>query len=708
MKINLYKIAIICCLSMICESGLAQIKVLFDASQAESAANADWIIDADLYNVGFGTGVATIGGSGTEANPARFPTPAQNTITSATTETYWKGGLSAWGIECVKKGYSVETLPVTGKITYNDATNVQDLSNYKIFIVCEPNIALTALERTAILAFVQNGGGLMMIADHDGSDRNFDGIDSPSIWNQLMATNNPFGMTFDLLNFSQTTSNITTASNPLSVGSYGTVTKVQFSGGTTLTLNPTANSTVKGIVYKTGGSGNTNVMVATAIYGAGRVVAMGDSSPADDGTGDTGDTLYDGWIEDAGGTGNHRKLLMNATEWLAAGTVVTPVVAAITNKKNVTCFGLTDGTATAMATGGTPPYTYKWSNGATTATISNLVAGTYTITVTGGTISTASTVIASPSAISITINNATINCNFPTVTLTPTVSGGTPTYTYKWSNNATDKNIIILKSGPYTVTVTDNQGCSKLQITNVIGDTIKPKVSIAYSNPNCTTLCAEAKTSNPQGVLSYLWADGSALAKACYGISGTRKVIVTGQNLCTTAVDVAFVLDLLAVQSSNITMSTNGLKNGAATATATGGVKPYSYEWKNNLGTVIATTATLTGVIAGTYSCKTTDANQCEKTITVVISNVTATTDFNALQLSIAPNPAIDNFHISLFTNNIELQVFDNQGINKMNKTLTIENDINVSDWNTGVYFFYFYDKSNGNHAVKKVSIQTK
>ena len=690
---------------MLCESSFAQIKVLFDASKAESAANADWVIDADLYNVGFGTGVATIGGSGTEANPARFPTPAQSNITSATTEGYWKGGLSAWGVECVKKGYAVESLPVTGKITYNNATNLQDLSNYKIFVVCEPNIAFTATEQAAILAFVQNGGGLMMIADHDGSDRNFDGIDSPSIWNQLMAATNPFGMKFDLNDFSQTTSNIPAPINPLTGGSFGTVTKVQFSGGATLTLNPTANSTVKGIVYKTGGSGNTNVMVASASYGSGRVVAMGDSSPADDGTGDIGDTLYDGWIADAGGTGNHRKLLMNATEWLSGGTVVAPIVATITNKKDVTCFGSTNGEATATASGGTMPYTYKWSNGATTATISNVIAGTYSVTVTGGTTSIATVTITSPTAINITINNATISCNAPSVTLTATVNGGTPNYTYKWSNSAIDKSIITSKSGPYTVTVTDSKACSKLQITNVIGDTIKPKVSIVYSNPNCTTLCAEAKTSNPQDILSYLWADGSALPKACYSVSGTKKVIVMGQNLCTTAVDVPFVINVLSAQSGNVINATNGLKNGGATAIATGGAKPYSYEWKNNVGMVIATTATLTNVIAGTYQCKTTDANLCEVTITVVISNTTATSNLNEKQISIAPNPATDNLHISVFSNDIELQVFDNQGIKKTNKALLLENDINVSDWNMGIYFLYFNDKSNGNHIVKKVSI---
>jgi hypothetical protein len=89
-----------------------------------------------------------------------------------------------------------------------------------------------------------------------------------------------------------------------------------------MTLNPTANPSVTGLIYKTGSSttGTTNVMCASATYLAGKVIAIGDSSIPDDGTGDPRDTLYDGYIADAGG--NHRKLLMNATVWLATNSTM--------------------------------------------------------------------------------------------------------------------------------------------------------------------------------------------------------------------------------------------------------------------------------------------------------------------------------------------------------------------------------------------------
>lgn len=296
------------------------VKILFDATKAETASNADWVIDEDLNNMTWNPN-ATVG-SGSEGNAQRYPTPAQSTITSSTPETYWKGAISAWGIDCVKQGYTVETLPYNGAITYGNSSNAQDLSNYKIYIVCEPNILFTAAEKTAIINFVQNGGSLFMVSDHINSDRNNDTYDSPEIWNDLLVNNsvksNPFGILFDSASFSQTTSNIPNLPNDsLLNGPMGSVTQAMWSSGTSITINPAVNSSVKGIVYQTGSSfGNTGVMFAYSRYGKGKIAAIGDSSPCDDGTGDTGDnSLYNGWTTDA--AGNHERLIMNATIWLA-------------------------------------------------------------------------------------------------------------------------------------------------------------------------------------------------------------------------------------------------------------------------------------------------------------------------------------------------------------------------------------------------------
>lgn len=114
----------------------AQTKILFDATKAEMAGNGDWVIDADSHNLkANANGTVTTGGS--DSNPQRTPSPVQSSITSNTSETYWTGALSAWAVDLVKRGYIVETLPYNGRITYGDSTNVQDLSNYKVYIIDE-------------------------------------------------------------------------------------------------------------------------------------------------------------------------------------------------------------------------------------------------------------------------------------------------------------------------------------------------------------------------------------------------------------------------------------------------------------------------------------------------------------------------------------------------------------------------------------------
>ena len=321
---------------------IAQNKILFDATKAEMAGNADWIIDADAHNIFFSstTHLPYAGSGSGQSNPQRFPTPAQSGITATTNETYWQGGLSYWAVDCAKKGYVVESLPFNGSITFGVTTNPQDLSNYKAFIVTEPNILFSASEKTAIINFVAAGGGLFMIADHDISDRNNDGYDSPHIWNDLSATNsviqNPFGITFDYVDISGTYTNVANLPlDPILHGNNGNVTKVQWSNGTTMNLNTTSNASVKGVAFKTGASttGFTNVLCAYASYGNGKVAAVGDSSIADDGSGDTGDTLYDGYISDA--AGNHQKLLMNITDWL-----MTPNLSVLTNEFEVTSYSI--------------------------------------------------------------------------------------------------------------------------------------------------------------------------------------------------------------------------------------------------------------------------------------------------------------------------------------------------------------------------------
>jgi hypothetical protein len=280
---------------------------LFDATHAETAGNADWVIDQD-------------------SSPQRYPTPDQATVTAGTAETYWNGAISAWGIELVKRGHHVETLPSGTPITYLNGSNVQDLSHYQVLVVDEPNRAFTSAEKMAILNFVQNGGSLFMVADHAGSDRDGDGKDSLQIWNDLFSSNTvqvaPFGVTFNANNISPTNESADSSpGNPITHGVAGTVTQFVFAAGCSMTIDTTKNPSVQGAVWTSSSHTSTNVMVAYGTFGGGKFVAIGDSSPIDDGTGASGNNLFDGWND---GGGDDARLIINASLWLASAQGAVP------------------------------------------------------------------------------------------------------------------------------------------------------------------------------------------------------------------------------------------------------------------------------------------------------------------------------------------------------------------------------------------------
>ncbi|KUM86908.1 MULTISPECIES: M6 family metallopeptidase [Streptomyces] len=271
-------------------------RILFDDGHAEEAGNADWIVSTSK------------------------PDPlGQDSSPSA--ETDWTGALSSWGVALQKTGdYSLKT--ATSALTYG-GSSATDLSNFDTLVLPEPNTLFTTAEKTAIMTFVKNGGGLFMISDHTGADRNNDAEDAVEILNDLMTDNSvdstdPFGFSIDSLSISSDyPSAISDSGNPVLHGSFGTVTKSLIASGTTATLKPADNANVKGLLYRTGYSGNTGAFFATSTFGSGRVAFWGDSSPIDDGTGQSGNTLYDGW-NDSGAT--NAALALNATEWLAGGS----------------------------------------------------------------------------------------------------------------------------------------------------------------------------------------------------------------------------------------------------------------------------------------------------------------------------------------------------------------------------------------------------
>lgn len=150
------------------------------------------------------------------------------------------------------------------------------------------------------------------------------------------------------------------------------------------------------------------------------------------------------------------------------------MTASITSQTNVNCNGGNNGSLTVTQSGGTANFNYGWSNGSTTSgsalstnAINTLTAGTYTVTVTDNSscTATASTTITQPgSALSASVSvSSNISCNGGNDgALTASATGGTPSYTYAWSNSATSPSISSLSATTYTVTITDANGCTSL------------------------------------------------------------------------------------------------------------------------------------------------------------------------------------------------------------------------------------------------------
>lgn len=141
----------------------------------------------------------------------------------------------------------------------------------------------------------------------------------------------------------------------------------------------------------------------------------------------------------------------------------TALIAGIVNYSNISCNGLTDGKAKVEAVGGVIPYTYLWDNpsASTTSQINNLPAGVYNVTVTDFAMNsvTAQITIIEPDTISITATQIGPDYGNNEGFINLGVSGGTPGYSYAWSNGTGSKNAINLDFGNYTVTVTDSRGC---------------------------------------------------------------------------------------------------------------------------------------------------------------------------------------------------------------------------------------------------------
>ncbi|MFH1320922.1 MAG: gliding motility-associated C-terminal domain-containing protein [Bacteroidota bacterium] len=326
------------------------------------------------------------------------------------------------------------------------------------------------------------------------------------------------------------------------------------------------------------------------------------------------------------GTYNATIIDANSCTDTSSVTITEPTILFIIT--NATCFGICDGIATAVSIGGTPPYTYLWDDpdAQTTSVATWLCADTYTVTVidTNGCVVIDSVNIITPSTL-VSMTNTSCNgiCD-GTATAEP--SGGAAPYTYLWNDaiSQTDSTATGLCPGPYTVTVTDANGCITIAPVIISEPDIIMSNITDFINVNCSGICdgsASLTASGGTAPYSYLWDDlltqtDSIADSLC---AGTYCVIVTDANGCTDTSCVTIIEPPLLTSSITDTVYTqcSGACDGMATATPSGGTPPYTNIWDDPQAQTDSTAANL---CAGTYNVIITDNNGCMVVNTVDVT----------------------------------------------------------------------------------------
>jgi hypothetical protein len=289
------------------------------------------------------------------------------------------------------------------------------------------------------------------------------------------------------------------------------------------------------------------------------------------------------------------------------------VLASAVVDNNVTCNGNTDGGVTASAINGTSPYTYAWSNGATTASITGLAAGTYTVIVTDsvGDNSTAMVTITEPAAIAVNLGNDTSVCLNASLTLDAGVFTS-----YLWDDASTMQTRATVNTAiavtNYSVTVTDANSCTGVDTiaVTVLAD---PIVDLG----NDTSICDGTSLTLDAGSFStYVWDDASStqtrvvssvLGATTYsvsvsnaaGCSGSDSIVVTGY---------APVVVSLGNDTSICDGATLSLDAGTHT----------TYTWDDSSASQTRGVAYVLG--ATTYGVTVTDAAGCQGSDDIVVT----------------------------------------------------------------------------------------
>ncbi len=289
------------------------------------------------------------------------------------------------------------------------------------------------------------------------------------------------------------------------------------------------------------------------------------------------------------------------------------------------CFGANNGAAISSHTGGTAPFGFLWDNGAGSANLSGVPAGTYCLTVSDALSCTGSACvdILQPNEIILTANITDAGCNGGMEgAIDLVVNGGTGPFNFLWNNGATTEDISGLGAGDYDVIVQDANGCSgATAVTLTESDAIE--ISFQTDDVSCfggNNGEATVTVTGGSGNFSFNWIGANNYSSIAQNPNdmpaGDFILMVEDEDGCSSQANLTIGQPATAVMvtiapTAEICFNAD---DGTATATASGGVSPYIFEWNNS-----QTTPTANSLMAGTYTVSATDANGCEATAQVQI-----------------------------------------------------------------------------------------
>jgi hypothetical protein len=326
------------------------------------------------------------------------------------------------------------------------------------------------------------------------------------------------------------------------------------------------------------------------------------------------------------------------------GKVQSQIIVTVMNIDSVQCYGENNGSIDISVSGGTPGYTYLWNTTPTPQTTQdaiNLSAGTYTVTVTDaiGNSATQSATVYEPTEFNVVLTNSTdVLCHgLCNGTATVTASGGTPPYSYYWSDGQTISTLTGLCAENYFVTVSDANGCSADLNFNISEPAQALQSSIGVTNVACYGQATGAINLTVWGGTpnyTYHWAPGNSTLQDLTGVpAGTYFVTITDANGCTLT-DTAIITQPATAVCVTVTSQDLvcwGVCEGLVVATPCGGTPGmggYTFSW-DTLGCV---NDSLIDICAGTFTVTVTDGAGCTASGSAIVDQ--------------PPQPAILNFYV--------------------------------------------------------------